>query len=242
MVQMLKWVMQNIRGRLVWVLYRRHVKKRVLEGFRASILSNVDRDSVLEDYVSLGEWVSVSKAKIGRCSYVANKTKIANATLGQFCSIGPRVNLGGLGKHPTHWVSSHPVFYSNLRQINLQFVATSKFDEFGKTIVGHDVWIGAGATVLDGITIGNGAIVAAGAVVVRDIPPYTIVGGVPAKIIRKRFDEDVIIRLNQIEWWNYSIDTLKNASDLFCGMETLSLEDVARLEKRLGSISPQATK
>lgn len=158
---------------------------RVKFGWRNTLYSNV----VLSD-VCLGDY-----------SYVANSSCLANAVVGRFCSIGPEVMIG-LSKHPARdFVSSHPIFFSVLRQAQISFVDKNHFEEYSPIAIGNDVWIGARAIVLDGVTIGDGAIVAAGAVVTKDVPPYAIVGGVPARIIRYRFDERQIEFLMAFKWW-----------------------------------------
>jgi len=98
-----------------------------------------------------------------------------------------------------------------LRQVGVTFVESSIFSEIQDIEIGNDVWIGNSATILDGARIGDGAIVAAGAVVTDNVPPYAIAGGVPAKIIRYRFDPDIVAQLLDIQWWNWPIHVLKRA-------------------------------
>jgi acetyltransferase-like isoleucine patch superfamily enzyme len=146
-------------------------------------------------------------------TYIAEGTSVGFTEIGAFCSIGPNVSLGGLGWHPTDRLSTHPVFYSSRLQAGTTFVEQgNEFDnekELPHTKVGNDVWIGAGCIVLDGVTIGDGAIVAAGAVVTKNVPPYAIVGGVPANVIRYRFDIDTITALLKWRWWELSNDELQ---------------------------------
>ena len=87
----------------------------------------------------------------------------------------------------------------------------------GNIIIGHDVWIGAGAMILSGVKIGNGAVIAAGAIVTRDVPAYAVAGGVPAKVIKRRFTPEQIARLEQIQWWNWPIEKIRSKIDLFYG-------------------------
>jgi len=159
--------------------------------------------------------VSLSEVSLGDFTYIASGTKISRAKIGKFCSIGPDCKIG-LGKHPTKsFVSTHPIFYSTLKQAqiafaDIAFADKNYFEEFGNIEIGNDVWIGANAIIVDGIKIGDGAIVAAGAVVTKDVPPYAIVGGVPAKIIRYRFDKDEIAKLLELKWWDKDINYLKS--------------------------------
>jgi acetyltransferase-like isoleucine patch superfamily enzyme len=159
--------------------------------------------------------VSLSNVTMGDFTYVAVKSRLMNTDFGKFCSIGPEV-LCGLGKHPTqNFVSTHPIFFSTIKQAQISFVADSHFDECTPIKIGNDVWIGARAIIMDGITIADGAIVAAGSVVTRDVPAYAIVGGVPAKVLRYRFDEVEIKYLMEFKWWDMDIGWLRSNATKF---------------------------
>jgi acetyltransferase-like isoleucine patch superfamily enzyme len=106
--------------------------------------------------------------------------------------------------HPINSFSTHPVFYSNRGQTTKSFTSENKFEELKPVHVGNDVWIGASAVVMDGVTISDGAIIAAGAIVTKDVRPYAIVAGVPAKEVRRRFDDNKIEELLEWKWWNLS--------------------------------------
>jgi acetyltransferase-like isoleucine patch superfamily enzyme len=148
-------------------------------------------------------------------SYVGSQTHINNTTIGKFTCIGPNVKIG-LGEHPTNtFVSIHPVFYSNSKQIGFSFVNKNYFKEFNETIIGHDVWIGSNVVVKGGVNIGHGAIIASGAVVTKDVLPYMIVGGVPAKVIKTRFQNEIIKDLLNLEWWNKDLEWLRENSNKF---------------------------
>ena len=107
------------------------------------------------------------------------------AVIGKLCSIGDNVRIG-LGIHPTHLRSTHPAFYSPQGNWDIKPTIQEKITEYKKVYIGDDVWIGTNAMILDGVTIGSHAVIAAGAVVTKDVPEYAIVGGVPAKIIKYR--------------------------------------------------------
>lgn len=171
-------------------------------------------DVCLEDNITIHPRCFLSKVSMGRFSYIAERSYLQRARLGRFCSIGPFL-MSGFGEHPTDFVSTNPVFFSNSMQCGASFSDRNYFEEQKETIVGHDVWIGARVFIRDGTKIGNGAIIAAGAVVVKDVPDYAIVGGVPAKIIRYRFPREVIEKLLGLEWWNWTETKLREAQPFF---------------------------
>lgn len=156
-------------------------------------------------------------------TYISNNTKIANTKIGKFSSVGPDVTIG-LGKHPSRkFVSTHPIFFSKRSQAGISFADKSYFNEYEPISIGNDVWIGAGSTILDGVVIGDGAIIAAGSIVTNDVDPYTIVGGTPARLIRKRFTNDQIDFLTQFKWWNKDIKWLENNFQQFHDIDRLIL-------------------
>jgi acetyltransferase-like isoleucine patch superfamily enzyme len=125
--------------------------------------------------------------------------------IGKYCSISKEVRIITGGIHPTNWISNFPI-RDNLN-VDIPYDGTPTSN--GDIIIGNDVWIGTGATILSGVKIGNGAVVAACALVSKDVPPYTIVGGVPAKEIRKRFNEDQIDFLQKINWWDWDEEKIR---------------------------------
>jgi acetyltransferase-like isoleucine patch superfamily enzyme len=160
------------------------------------------------------------KVKLGDMSYVGAGTSLSHVNVGKFSCIGPDVKMG-TGIHPTNtFVSIHPAFYSSKVRAQVTFTKADIFKEFEPITIGSDVWIGTRVIVLDGVNIGHGAIVAAGSVVTKDVPPYSIVGGVPAKFIRHRFTEEQIASLLEISWWNRSLDWIRDRSVQFQNVET----------------------
>lgn len=141
------------------------------------------------------------RVQLGDYSYIAKNSNVSNCVIGKFCSIGPNFCCG-LGIHPTNGVSTSPMFYSTARQNGMTLCSKNKMEETKQTIIGNDVFIGANVTVLDGVKIADGAVVGAGAVVVRDIPPYAIAVGVPARVVKYRFDEQTIKILLEKKWWD----------------------------------------
>lgn len=152
--------------------------------------------------IQIGNNVSIKNTSIGDFSYVSDGATIRNCDIGKFCSIGPNFKVG-LGKHPfNEFVSSHPLFYSERRQVGFSFIKKSIFNEFEKVVIGNDVWIGANVLVLDGIKIGDGAVLAAGSVVTKDVLPYSLVAGVPAVHKKYKFGEKKIEDLLKDRWWD----------------------------------------
>ncbi len=143
----------------------------------------------------------LKKVTLGDYTYISKNCSIANAEIGKFCSIGPDFRCGQ-GLHPTGGISTAPMFYSTARQNGITLCTENQYEESRQTRIGNDVFIGAGVIVLDGINIGDGAVVGAGAVVVHDVPPYAVVAGVPAKVVKYRFDKETVEKLLATQWWN----------------------------------------
>tara|TARA_R110002126_G_scaffold286935_3_gene439235 strand:- start:11582 stop:12253 length:672 start_codon:yes stop_codon:yes gene_type:complete len=142
-------------------------------------------------------------------SYVGRNCLVQNADIGKFCSIANDVMIG-LGNHPIDYFSTSPLFYKKKSGFNTKIVQNDlKFVEYKQITIENDVWIGARATILDGVTIGNGAIIAAGALVSKDVPAYAIVGGIPAKVIKYRFEKSKIVALLSEKWWDLSLEEIK---------------------------------
>jgi chloramphenicol O-acetyltransferase type B len=157
----------------------------------------------------------INNSNIDSYTYVGKNSIIQNAAIGKFCSIASDVCIG-LGKHPLNYFSTSPIFYRTINPLKIKLVNLNlDFKEYENIYIGNDVWIGARAIILDGVKIGHGAIVAANAVVTKDIPPYAIVGGVPQKILKYRFKEEKINQLLSSNWWDDDLINIKNKiSDL----------------------------
>ncbi len=157
---------------------------------------------------------------IGDYSYIAKSCTISETNIGKFCSIGPNFCCG-LGIHPTNGVSTSPMFYSTAKQNGISLVSENKMQETKTTVIGNDVFIGANVTLLDGVKIGDGAIIGAGAVVSKEIPPYAIAVGVPAKIIKYRFSEVQIMKLLKIKWWDFDAEKIKDIEKYFFDVNSM---------------------
>jgi acetyltransferase-like isoleucine patch superfamily enzyme len=174
----------------------------ILFGKKKEPLNYILDNSNIGNFCSVGKDSYLFNTKIGDFTYLAKNVSVMNCTFGKFCSIAQGVCIG-LGNHPSsRFVSTHPAFFSPLKQCGYSFTEESHFNEMGTNWVGNDVWIGVNAIVLNNITIGDGAIIGAGAVVTKDVPPYAIAVGCPARIIKYRFDETRIKALLKFKWWD----------------------------------------
>lgn len=202
----------NLLKKLLSIIKNISSKRRVFTKeakYKTNILCGlnmIDRDTIVKhSYFDIGSY----------CSFDCH---IIKAKIGKFTSIGPRVYIG-YSTHPTkNWVTTHPAFYMDLQSVlkySFHQGEEPLFNAWKEAIpaylveIGNDVWIGGDVRIMDGIKIGNGAIIAAGAVVTKNVPPYAIVGGVPAKIIKYRFTSEEIEFLQNFEWWDKPIKWIK---------------------------------
>ena len=202
----------------VYLLKSKHLKLH----FRAKI----SLGSNLEGYNKLSHHSYLS-GELGYASYIGEHS-IVCGKVGRFCSIAGNVRFLTLTHPVKTFVSSHPCFYSTKKQSGFSFVTEQKFEEQPKKVdrrhsitVGNDVYIGNGATIIGPVDIGDGAVIAANATVTADVPAYTIVGGTPARIIKKRFSDDEIDFLLKLQWWNKDAEWLRKNADKFENIEYL---------------------
>lgn len=142
----------------------------------------------------------------------------ARLRIGSFCSIARGVNVFLGGNHRTDWVTTYPFGHIH-RHVFDTFDGAGHPSTRGDVVIGNDVWIGQGATIMSGVTIGDGAVVAAGAHVVRDVPPYAVAGGNPARIVKHRFAPEHVQELLEIQWWTWPDEDIKKAVPLMCAQD-----------------------
>jgi len=187
----------------------------------------------LEAPVRLYGTARVNKdSSIGAFSYIESRTTIFPGTqIGRYCSIGKDCQIGVIA-HPTEWLSTSPIQYNFSYHFPdyAEGFPQRTFERPMRTHIGNDVWIGSMSVIKRGVEIGDGAIIAAGAVVTRDVPPYAIVGGVPAGIIRYRFDCHTIARLLKVRWWEFPY---KELSGIAFERIDLALEALEKIRARL---------
>lgn len=190
-------------------------------------------NSHIGNNVYLHNQVIVFNSNIGSYTYIQRFSTIGNAIVGRYCSIAEGVKVG-LGVHPvSEMISTHPFCYGKNKDYWLhRNISPAKnfdvVDESEPVLIGNDVNIGAGAIILNGVVIGDGVIIGAGAVVTKNIPPYAIVAGVPARIIRYRFNETEIARLCKLKWWEWNIQTLGKSIESFSSLNFIEDEQNER--------------
>lgn len=177
------------------------------------------RDCEIDKTANIGMASNCIRVKMGRYSYMGFYNSVCDTTIGSFCSIASYCAIGG-GRHPMNAVSTSPVFYAGRNSMGKNFSRIQEEKNQGVEI-GNDVWIGEAVFINDGLKIGTGAVIGAHSVVTKDVPPYAIVAGAPAKILRYRFDEETIQKLLANKWWEWSDEELANKAEFFDSTERL---------------------
>jgi phosphonate metabolism protein (transferase hexapeptide repeat family) len=196
-------------------------------------------DCSLGAYTEVGARTILTEVSMGDYSYVVNDSQITYTTIGKFCSIAAMTRINP-GNHPMHRATQAHFTY----RASAYFPGEPDEAEFfdwrrqHHVHIGHDVWIGHAAVVLPGRSIGTGAVIAAGAIVTKDVPAYTIVGGNPARSIRRRFPEAIADRLASLAWWNWDRGQLREALPDFRKLDIESF--LAKYEARARSETRRA--
>ena len=184
-------------------------------------------DSTFGRYVEIGRGSRIAHSTLGDYSYCDRYADIANAEIGKFSNIASYVRIGA----PDHPMDKARMHHIHSRSDDYFADATHEEDWFAlrrsrQAIIGHDTWIGHGAQIRPEVSVGHGAVIAGGAIVTKDVPPYMIVAGIPAAPLRLRFDAEVADRMMSLAWWDWSHDRLRAALEDF-----RKLPAVAFLEK-----------
>ena len=157
-------------------------------------------DSKIDKTAIVNAGCNVLGCTIGRYSYMGYDCEVVNTEIGSFCSLASGIHIGE-AEHPTSWISTSPVFQDVGNSSIRKRFARITLPKPKRTVIGHDVWIGTNAIIKAGVNIGTGAVIGSGAVVTKDVEPYAIVGGCPARLIRYRFDEELRDKILNSEWW-----------------------------------------
>lgn len=173
-----------------------------------SLRALIDDKSIISHYARINRKARIINSSINRYSYIGIGSWVCETDMGSFCSVASNVNIG-LGNHTMSLKSTSPIFTEIKNATGHSWIKQSIAPPFKRVKIGNDVWIGYGALILGGVTIGDGACIGAGAIVTKDVPPYAIVGGVPAKIIKYRFSQNKIDELLKEKWWNKSDSELQ---------------------------------
>ena len=201
-------------------LFLRKIKQRLikLKYYRNNNLSTITtvgrnvrlNNCELSYHSRVAEYATIQDTKIGEYSSVGRYAKVVHTEIGKFCAISWDVTINAISHpHDSLSISAFPYvpYVGNF--------VTERTQSYLKVIIKNDVWIGANSVIMPGVIIGNGAIIGAGAVVTKDVPDYAIVVGVPAKVIKYRFSEEIIKQLLKLEWWNWDREVIENNIHLF---------------------------
>ncbi len=199
-----------------------YLYSKIIKQLQGKCISNCKLDPTSHIYAGC----EIYNCAIGRYSYISYNSKLINTKVGAFCSIADHVYIGG-NEHPIEWVSTSPVFQNTKNSGSSTRFARHEITAPLCTEIGNDVWIGHAAIIKAGVKIGDGAIIGAGAVVTKDIPPYAIATGIPAKITRYRFNDDTIKELQEIAWWKLSNKELKELGP-FITSPTTFIEEIKK--------------
>lgn len=210
--------------RLLRYLKFKRKSNKIVNTTYLSLGSNISNSSLDKD-VFVSAYTVISNSRIGELSSIGTNSKINHTEIGKFCAISWNVTLNAIS-HPIENLSISAFPYVP----NIGGFVTNKNQKYKKVIIGNDVWIGANVVVMPGIKIGDGAVIGAGSVVTKDIPKYTIAVGVPARVIRNRFNDELVDVLEEIKWWDLPRNVIKDNIHLFqTKLESISIDELKKL-------------
>lgn len=189
---------------------------KAISKIQISAVKNCEIHSTAKVY----EKCDLNNVSVGKYSYLAKNVHITDAQIGAFCSVAGGCSIGG-GIHPISMVSTSPVFLKGKSAVGKKKFADFSYSPSERVIIGNDVWIGQSVYIKAGIKIGDGAVIGAHAVVTHNVEPYSVVAGVPAKELYKRFDEETCNKLLKIRWWDWPDEKLEKYGSFFDSPETL---------------------
>lgn len=189
-----------------------------------SLFCKIDNLSKIDNKARVNSRTQIYNSSMEKYSYLGRNSALICADVGKYCSIGDEVKIG-LGIHTLSHLSTSPLFTEKHNGTGSSWVDKDTANPYKKVIVGNDVWIGERVMIMGGVNIGDGAVIGAGAIVTKDVPSYAVVAGVPAKVIKYRFSDDIIQKLLQIKWWDFDEVILKQHLDLF-QKEHVFIEDL----------------
>ncbi len=170
------------------------------------------QEDIVDKTAAICSGVRFYRGKLGKYSYIGNNSFVSDTDIGNFTSISTDCYIGGTS-HPTDWVSTSPVFHK-WKNIMKKNYARHEFEIFKRTTIGNDVWIGNRVMIKAGVKIADGAVIGMGSIVTKDIGPYEIWAGNPARLIRKRFDDEIIAVLEEMKWWDWNDEKIELSSGL----------------------------
>lgn len=188
-----------------------------------------NENTKFENHIKIYAGAQLKNSKVGKGTYIGYNSVFNNCCIGAFCSVASSAKII-YGKHPSSiFISSHPSFFSTNRQAGFSFTDKKLFvensyiipDKSISVLIGNDVWIGFGALIMEGVRIGDGAIIGAGAIVTKDVPPYAIVVGSPARIIKYRFSNSEIEKLTRLKWWDKDFKWIQKNYEHFRNINNL---------------------